>query len=125
MESKRQLKFARQIQKDLADLFQQEGSSFFPNNFVTVTKVRVTPDLGLARIYLSFLNTSTAQQSINSVKAQQGEIRYKLGKRIKDQVRVIPELEFFIDDTQEYVSKMNKIFEEIEKQPKSSSSEEE
>ncbi|MNZ71063.1 Ribosome-binding factor A [compost metagenome] len=125
MESKRQLKFARQIQKDLADLFQQEGSSFFPNNFVTVTKVRVTPDLGLARIYLSFLNTSTAQQSINSVKAQQGEIRYKLGKRIKDQVRVIPELEFFIDDTQEYVSKMNKIFEEIDKQPKSSSSEEE
>ncbi|AFD08798.1 Ribosome-binding factor A [compost metagenome] len=124
MESKRQLKFARQIQKDLADLFQQEGSSFFPNNFVTVTKVRVTPDLGLARIYLSFLNTTTAQQSINSVKAQQGEIRYKLGKRIKDQVRVIPELEFFIDDTQEYVSKMNKLFEEIEKQPKSSSSEE-
>lgn len=125
MESKRQLKFARQIQKDLADLFQQEGSSFFPNNFVTVTKVRVTPDLGMARIYLSFLNSSTAQQSMNSIKAQQGEIRYKLGKRIKDQVRVIPELEFFIDDTQEYVSKMNKIFEEIEKQPKSSSSEEE
>ncbi|MCO4294353.1 30S ribosome-binding factor RbfA [Solitalea sp. MAHUQ-68] len=119
MESKRQLKFARQIQKDLADLFQQEGSSLFPNNFVTVTKVRVTPDLGMARVYLSFLNNNTAQQSINGVRAQQSEIRYKLGKRIKDQVRVIPELEFFIDDTQEYVMKMNKLFDEIEKQPKS------
>ncbi|POY37127.1 30S ribosome-binding factor RbfA [Solitalea longa] len=119
MESKRQLKFARQIQKDLADLFQQEGNSLFPNNFVTVTKVRVTPDLGMARVYLSFLNTTTAQQAINGVRAQQSEIRYKLGKRIKDQVRVIPELEFFVDDTQEYVMKMNKLFDEIEKQPKS------
>ncbi|UKJ07765.1 30S ribosome-binding factor RbfA [Solitalea lacus] len=123
MESKRQLKFARQIQKDLADLFQQESSSLFPGNFVTVTKVRVTPDLGIARIYLSFLNTQIAQQSLNSVKAQQGEIRYKLAKKIKDQVRVIPELEFFVDDTQEYVMKMNKLFDEIEKQPKSSEEE--
>ncbi|SMO53997.1 30S ribosome-binding factor RbfA [Solitalea koreensis] len=123
MESKRQQKFARVIQKDLADIFQVEGQQLFPNTFITITKVRVTPDLAVARVYLSFFNTSNPQLAINTIKAQQGEIRYKLGKRIKDQVRVVPELDFFIDDTQDYVAKMDKLFNEIEKQPKSSEEE--
>jgi ribosome-binding factor A len=123
MESKRQQKFARVIQKDLADIFQVEGPQMFPNTFVTITKVRVTPDLAVARVYLSFFNSANTGLAINTVKAQQGEIRYKLGKRIKDQVRVVPELEFFIDDTQDYVAKMDKLFNEIEKQPKSNEEE--
>jgi len=123
MESKRQQKFARVIQKDLADIFQVEGQQMFPNTFVTITKVRVTPDLAVARVYLSFFNSANTGLAINTVKAQQGEIRYKLGKRIKDQVRVVPELEFFIDDTQDYVAKMDKLFNEIEKQPKSNEEE--
>lgn len=112
-ESKRQQKFARLIQKDLSDIFQREMQNILPNVMVTVTTVRASPDLGLAKVYLSFYNAPDARQAINAVKLQAVDIRYKLGKRIRNQVRVIPELEFFIDDTSDYVARMDKLFNEI------------
>jgi len=115
MESKRQQKFAGVIQQDLAAIFQREGSSYLPNTMVTITKVRVTPDLAIARIFLSFFNGNT-QLSLQTIKLHASEIRYKLGARIKDQVRVVPQLEFFVDDTSEYVDRMDKIFEKISKE---------
>ena len=118
MESKRQQKFAGVIQRDLAEIFQREGNSYFPNTLVTITKVRMTPDLAIARVFLSFFNTANASQALNSVKTHAGEIRYKLGLRIKDQARIIPHLEFFVDDTNEYVERMDKIFEKISKEPR-------
>lgn len=118
MESKRQLKFAGVIQKDLAEIFQREGMNFLPNTMVTITKVRVTPDLALARIFLSFFNSANISLALNTIKAHAGEIRYKLGGRIKDQVRVVPQLEFFVDDTSEYVERMDKIFDKISKEPR-------
>jgi len=116
MESKRQQKFAGVIQEDLAAIFQREGISFLPNTLVTITKVRVTPDLALARIFLSFFNTTDNQQALKTIKLHASEIRYKLGARIKDQVRIIPQLEFFIDDTSDYVERMDKIFDKISKE---------
>ncbi|PTQ99820.1 ribosome-binding factor A [Mucilaginibacter yixingensis] len=113
MESKRQQKFAGVIQEDLAAIFQREGMSFLPNTLVTITKVRVTPDLALARVFLSFFNSPNPQLAVQTIKTHSSEIRYKLGARIKDQVRVIPQLEFFLDDTNEYVERMDKIFERI------------
>ena len=118
MESKRQQKFAGVIQRDLAEIFQREGNSYFPNTLVTITKVRMTPDLAIARVFLSFFNTANASQDLNSVKTHAGEIRYKLGLRIKDQARIIPHLEFFVDDTNEYVERMDKIFVKISKEPR-------
>ena len=118
MESKRQQKFAGVIQRDLAEIFQREGNSYFPNTLVTITKVRMTPDLAIARVFLSFFNTANASQALNSVKTHAGEIRYKLGLRIKDQARIIPHLEFFVDDTNEYVERMDKIFDKISKEPR-------
>jgi ribosome-binding factor A len=116
MESKRQQKFAGVIQQDLAAIFQREGMHFLPNTLVTITKVRVTPDLAIARVFLSFFNGADNQQSLQTVKSHASEIRYKLGARIKDQVRVIPQLEFFIDDTSDYVERMDKIFDKISKE---------
>lgn len=116
MESKRQQKFAGVIQQDLAAIFQREGMGFLPNTLVTITKVRVTPDLALARVFLSFFNSSNTQQALQNIKSHANEIRYKLGARIKDQVRVIPQLEFFVDDTNEYVERMDKIFDKISKE---------
>jgi ribosome-binding factor A len=116
MESKRQQKFAGVIQEDLAAIFQREGMSFLPNTLVTITKVRVTPDLALARIFLSFFNGTNSQLALQTIKLHASEIRYKLGARIKDQVRVIPHLEFFVDDTSEYVERMDKIFDKISKE---------
>jgi ribosome-binding factor A len=118
MESKRQQKFAGVLQQDLATIFQREGQSYLPNTLVTITKVRVTPDLAIARVFLSFFNNVNVQQSLQLVKSHASEIRYKLGARIKDQVRVIPQLEFFVDDTNEYVERMDKIFDKISKEPR-------
>lgn len=118
MESKRQQKFAGVIQKDLAEIFQREGMNYLPGTMVTVTKVRVSPDLALARVYLSFFNTNNKELAINTIKLHSGEIRYKLGGRIKDQARIVPQLDFFIDDTSEYVERMDKIFDKISKEPR-------
>lgn len=117
-ESKRQQRFAGVIQQDLAELFQRDGKSWAPGAFVTVTRVRVTPDLAIARVFLSFLNTKTAKEDLAHIKSKTSEIRYKLGVRIKNQARIVPQLEFFLDDTNEYVEHMDKLFEEISKEPR-------
>jgi len=113
MESKRQQKFARVIQKDLGEYFQREANNLIPNSMITVTKVRATPDLGLVKVFLSFFNVPDTAEAIKSIKARASEIRYLLGKKIKDQVKSVPQLDFFIDDTNEYVDKMDKLFDEI------------
>lgn len=118
MESKRQQKFAGVIQKDLAEIFQREGGNLLPGVMVTITKVRVTSDLAIARVYLSFFNSSNNSLSLSTIKAHAGEIRFKLGSRIKDQARIVPQLEFFVDDTSEYVDRMEKIFDKISKEPR-------
>ncbi len=118
MESKRQQKFAGVIQKDLAEIFQREATNLLPNVMVTITKVRISPDLALARVYLSFFNSNNTTLALNTIKAHVNEIRYKLGSRIKDQARIIPQLEFFVDDTSDYVERMDKIFDKISKEPR-------
>jgi ribosome-binding factor A len=115
MESKRQQKFAGLLQEELAAIFQREGSAYLPNTLVTITKVRVSPDLAVAKVYLSFLNTNNTSLSVATVNAHASEIRYKLGARIRHQARVIPTLSFFVDDTNEYVEHMDKIFNKIAK----------
>lgn len=124
MESKRQQKFAGVIQQDLAAIFQREGSAYLPNTLVTITKVRVTPDLAIARVFLSFFNNTNTQQALQLVKSHASEIRYKLGARIKDQVRIIPQLEFFVDDTNEYVERMDALFDKISREPRQPDTEE-
>jgi len=114
-ESKRQQRFAGIIQQDLAELFQREGSAWAPGAFITVTTVRVTPDLSIARAHLSFLDTKTAKDHLEKIRAKTSEIRYKLGLRIKNQARIVPELAFFLDDTNEYVEHMDRLFAEIGK----------
>ncbi|MBC7417909.1 MAG: 30S ribosome-binding factor RbfA [Pedobacter sp.] len=115
MESKRQRKFAGVLKEELAEIFQREGGSLLPDTLVTITSVRVSPDLSVAKIYLSFFNTKDTQSSIDIVNSHNSEIRYKLGTRIRNQVRVVPELNFFIDDTNEYVERMDYLFDQIAK----------
>ena len=124
MESNRQQKFAGVIQEDLAAILQREGANYLPNTMVTITKVRVTPDLAIARVFLSFFSNNNNQLALQTIKQHSSEIRYKLGSRIKDQVRVIPQLEFFIDDTSEYVDRMDKIFDKISKEDRQKDEEE-
>jgi ribosome-binding factor A len=125
MESKRQQKFAGIIQEELAAIFQREGAAYLPNTLVTITKVRVSPDLAVAKVYLSFLNTNNTSLSVAEVNSHAGEIRYKLGARIRHQARVIPTLTFFVDDTNAYVEHMDKLFDKITKDRKESGTAEE
>jgi len=124
MESKRQQKFAGVLQEELAAIFQREGASYLPNTLVTITKVRVSPDLAVAKVYLSFLNTHNTTLSVAEVNAHAGEIRYKLGARIRHQARVVPTLTFFVDDTNQYVEHMDKLFDKISRERKDTEGEE-
>lgn len=117
MDSKRQQKFARQIQKDLGDIFQRDLRSQFDNAFITVTDVKVTPDLGLARAYLSFMLAKDKQGTLEDVRGKTKTIRQLLANRIRHQVRVIPELQFFLDDTADYAAKMDAIFANLDIPP--------
>ena len=123
MESKRQQKFAGLLQEELAAIFQREGAAYLPNTLVTITKVRVSPDLAVAKVYLSFFNTNNTSLSVATVSAHANEIRYKLGARIRHQARVVPTLSFFVDDTNEYVEHMDKIFSKIAGERKESDEE--
>jgi ribosome-binding factor A len=115
METKRQQKFARVIQKELSETLQKEGWSFHGNSIVTITMVRMSPDLSIAKVYLSIFNAENNELLLNELRAKSREIRYKLGEKIRNQVRVIPSIDFFIDDSMEYVSKMEKLFDAINK----------
>lgn len=118
MESNRQKKFASLLQEELAAIFQREGTNYLPNTLVTITKVRVSPDLAVAKIYLSLMPATNAAVAIKGINAHASEIRYKLGARIRHQVRIIPSLNFFEDDTSAYVERMDQLFDEIERERK-------
>jgi ribosome-binding factor A len=111
----RQEKFGKVLQKELADIFQQNRSALFDNAFITVSKVEVSPDLGYAKVFLSFLNVKDTELLLNVVRFQGKHIRHELALKIRKQVRVIPELNFILDDSLDYVFHMEKVFKEIKK----------
>lgn len=113
MDSKRQQKFARQIQKDLSEIFQRDSRSHFEGAFITVTEVKVTPDMGIARAYLSFMLVKNKEDTLELIRGKTKTIRQILANRIRHQVRVIPELQFFLDDTAEYATKMDALFADL------------
>jgi ribosome-binding factor A len=108
MNSIRQNKVARLIQKELSDIFQQNASSMFNNAMISVTVVRTSPDFSLAKVYLSIFNTQCSDTEVfESIQAQKKHIRNLLGQKIRNQVRSIPEIAFFIDDSLDYFNKID------------------
>ena len=108
MESKRQQKYAKLIQKELGEIFQKESRLLVGRAMVTVTRVIMSPDLGLAKAYLSILITDP-QGTFDQIQTHKKEIRHQLAKRIGKSVRVIPELAFFPDDSASYAQHMDKV----------------
>jgi ribosome-binding factor A len=109
MESTRQRKFARLIQKELGDIFQKDLKEITGNHLVTITVVRVSPDLSIAKVYLSFLPDRGKVEKIDMLRENIKQIRQELATRIRHQVRIIPELQFFIDDTEEEAMRINQL----------------
>ncbi|MEO1256816.1 MAG: ribosome-binding factor A [Bacteroidota bacterium] len=113
-ESKRQIKFGKQIQKDLAEIFQKDSSYYFGSSLGTITGVSVSPDLGLARIYLSIFPITKAKEVFDHLNRIKSELRLKLGKKIGNSVRIIPELAFFHDDTEEKATKIDRLIDDLD-----------
>lgn len=109
MESKRQLKYSRMIQRELGEIFQRNLTHEIGSIMVSVTAVRMSPDLGLAKAYLSFVLEKDAATGFDRINKYKKEIRRELGKRIGKQVRLIPELAFFHDDSAEYAGRMDNL----------------
>jgi ribosome-binding factor A len=117
MDSTRQKKYSRLIQKDLGEIFQRTSRDLFGGAFITVTQVKVSPDLAQAKAYLSFLMVKDSEALMNEIERNNKVLRQQLAQRIGKQARIIPALFFFIDDTEEVAANVNKLFENIEIPP--------
>ena len=111
-ETTRQQKVGRQIQKDLSDIFLKEARHLVQGAMVTVSKVRVSPDLGFAKIYLSVFPFDKGAPILAALHDHAGTIRFELGKRVKNQLRIVPEIAFAIDDSLESVERIEKLIQE-------------
>ncbi|MCF0205983.1 MAG: 30S ribosome-binding factor RbfA [Bacteroidales bacterium] len=107
-ESKRQIQVAGIVQKELANIMQFKFNGLVPGRLLTITGVRMSPDLGLAKIYLSIFPSTDGQAIIKEINNNIYKIRYELGKAIRNDVRRIPELVFYLDDSFDEVERIEK-----------------
>ncbi len=109
MESTRQNKVARLLQKDLSDIFQKADREITQGRMVTVTTVRISPDLSVAKVYLSLFPSGEAPAFKTHLQSHVKSIRLELGRRVRNQLRIVPELVFYIDDSLEYAARIDEL----------------
>jgi ribosome-binding factor A len=107
MESTRQQKISRLVQKDLGEIIQKKGPLLFGGTLITVTKVNVTKDLAVAKVYLSLFNVENKEAMLETIRQHTRDIRFELGHRVRNQLRIIPELHFFLDDSLDYIDRID------------------
>lgn len=114
MASIRQEKVANLIKKELAIIFQQHSRDLFGGAFITVTVVRMSPDLGLAKAYISFFSTGATnkEELLKMVRSQVSKVRGILGRKVGKQLRVVPDLAFYHDDSLDYAEKIDDLLNE-------------
>ena len=117
-EGKRQKQVAIEISKELNDIFLKMGLTMIDGGMISISSVKITPDLYEARVYLSFFQVKDQDAVLEKFKELSSEIRGELGKRMRHQLRSIPQLTFYLDDTLDYVFKIEKLLDEIKQQPK-------
>lgn len=108
MESTRLNKIGRLIQKELSDIFQKQTQAM-PGILISVSTVRVSPDLGIAKAYLSIFPSEKSKEMLEWVHNNTKAIRFELGKRVGRQLRIIPELNFYIDDSLDYIENIDNL----------------
>ena len=115
-EKKRQKQVAGVINEELSDIFQRLGLNMLDGGMVSISSVKITPDLLEARIYVSLFQVKDPVATMKKIEERAWEIKRELAARIKHQVRRIPELTFFVDDTLDQVFKMEELFKQIYKE---------
>lgn len=108
MQETRQNRIARLLQKELAEIFQGQTRSM-RGVMVSVTRTKVSPDLSICTAYLSIFPSEKAAELLENINKNEKSIRYELGTRIRHQVRIIPELRFFIDDSLDYIDRIDEL----------------
>lgn len=108
MESTRLNKIGRLLQKELSDIFLKEAKAM-PGVLVSVSQVRVSPDLSVARAYLSIFPSAKGPELLEAIRANTKAIRFNLGQRVHLQLRKIPDLSFFIDDSLDYIENIDNL----------------
>ena len=110
------------IQKELADIFQRNLTHQLGPMMISVTHVEMSPDLSVAKVYLSFIRENEAITGLDRVNRHKSEVRRELGRRVGKTVRIVPELAFFHDDSAGYASKMDKIINNLDIPPETEDS---
>ena len=108
MQETRQNKIARLLQKELSIIFQQQTRAMH-GTMVSVTRVKISPDLSICTAYLSIFPSAKADQLLRNITANEKQVRYELGTRVRHQLRIIPELRFFIDDSLDYIEHIDQL----------------
>ena len=116
LEGKRQKQVAAVLEKDLNEIFQRLGLAMMDGGMISISSVKITPDLFDARIYLSFFKVKDPVAALKTIQERSWEIKKELTARVRHQLRSMPQLTFFIDDTLDYVDKMEQLFKDIKDQ---------
>ena len=111
MENTRQQKISRLLQQEMGKIFQQETKSIFGSTMITVTEVRISPDLSVAKVWVSIMPLGGAKKEdvMTAIKDNTSDLRRRLGMRVGKQVRIIPQLTFFLDDSLDYIQNIDRL----------------
>ncbi|HWR75214.1 MAG TPA: 30S ribosome-binding factor RbfA [Bacteroidales bacterium] len=112
MESTRQKKVARLVQKELAEIILHHSGELAHGKMITVTTVRVSPDLSLAKTWISIFPSDKSAEILEVLRSQVPRIRYELGQKVRNQLRIVPEIAFFVDDSNDYIDKISNLLKE-------------
>ena len=107
-ETTRQKKICRLIQKELGDIFLLQTKQTH-GTLISVSAVRISPDLALAKVYLSIFPSEKGETLLEAIKANGKQIRHELGKRVRHQLRIVPDLAFYIDDSLDYIERIDNL----------------
>lgn len=108
MQETRQNKIARLLQKELSLIFQEQTRSMH-GVMVSVTRVKISPDLSVCTAYLSIFPSERSEELIQNITRNEKQVRYELGTRVRHQMRIIPELRFFVDDSLDYIERIDEL----------------
>lgn len=108
MQETRQNRISRLLQKELAEIFQGQTRQTH-GLLVSVTRVRISPDLSICTAYLSIFPSEKGKELLENIRLNEKTIRYELGRRVHNQLRIIPELRFFIDDSLDYIDRIDEL----------------
>ena len=107
--STRQLKVARELQRDLAEIIRGKGMAMFAGSLVTVSEVRISPDLSIAKVFVSIFPSDKAQQVLELLEDNKKAIRGELGRKVASQLRIVPEFSFMLDSSLDYAEHIDEL----------------